>query len=234
MSKFCYWSVADGDHGRMFKTVIASARRHGVEEDFHLWTDINVPGAQLHDLGKLNKDRYLFKLKYLNDKVRQLGYDYFVWLDADTYFVRHPGSFDGLLRDNGWFVQMESDCTSKFVTRSDWWGCPIRWYVHLMRHFGVNSEKVYNCNAGFWIVRKDAICDFYAKAMEFYEYCREELHLVNFTEEPPLAFKGVLPNGNEWRFRDYMSMENWKVNPAIVHCMRSKEALIRAFDINWT
>jgi len=70
-----------------------------------------------------------------------------------------------------------------------------------MRFHGVKSAKIYNCNAGFWIVRKEAIQDFYAKAMEFFTYAREELHLVNFTE---------------------------RVNPAIVHAMRSKDAMIRS------
>jgi hypothetical protein len=262
MSDFCYWSVADGNHGRMMKTLIASARRHGVKEDFHVWTDTNLPDAHLHQLGKFNKDHYLFKLKFLKNQVSKLDYKYFVWLDADNYFVRHPGSFDELLRDNKWFIQLESDCTSKFITRPDWWGCPIRWYTNLlMPHFGVLTEKIYNCNAGFWIVRKEAIEEFYEKAITFFTYCREKLHLVNFTEEPPLAllghfvdnielntfkatnhiwasdwighFKGVLPNGHEWRFKDYMSNETHNINPAIVHCMRSKEAMIRAYYINW-
>ena len=257
MANFCYWSVADGDHAKMIATTIASARRVGVKEDFHVWSDTDIPGAISHPSGAINKDHYLFKFKFLLNEVSKLDFEYFVWLDADNFFVRHPGkgTYDHFLRGNKWFVQLESDCTSKFVTRGDWWGCPARWYPLLMRYHGVKSKRIYNCNAGFWIVRKEAISEFYERTLNFFEFCREELHLVNFTEEPPLAFVGHLvddpeqnnfsstyhiwasdwtgqfgdnlPNGREWWFEDYMSGEKKRVNPAIVHCMRSKDALIR-------
>jgi len=258
--KFCYWSVADGDHGKMFKTVISSARRCGVNEDFHIYTDINIPGAILHETGRFSKDHYLFKLEFLN-RLKELDYDYFVWLDADTFFVRHPGDFRELLRGNKWFVQMESDCTSKFVQRGDWWGCPMKWYILLMRYYGITHPRVYNCNAGFWMVRKESIDEFYKTSIDFFKFCREELHLINFTEEPALAlvghfvdnvelntftktshiwasdwsgvYKNRLPDGDDWYFRDYMTGEKHKVNPAIVHCMRSKKALINGYNIKW-
>jgi hypothetical protein len=243
----------------MMATSIASARLHGVTEDFHVWTDRNIPGAICHASGNFDHRLYLFKLRFLVNEVAKLDYDYFVFLDADNFFVRHPGHgiFDQLLRDNDWFVQLESLCNSKFVHRGDWWGCPIRWYPLLLRYQGVKSEKIYNCNAGFWIVRKPAIATFYEKAMNFFNFAREELHLVNFTEEPPLAFVGHfvdnpelnnfdatcrvwasdwtgqfanrLPTGEHWDFEDYMSGERMRVNPAIVHAMRSKDALMRGF-----
>lgn len=253
---FCYWSIAYGSHASMMMSVITSARKCGVKEDFHVWTDRNIPGAISHPCGIFNKELYLFKFRFLLNEVSKLNYDYFVWLDADNYFVRHPGdgTYDGLLRENKWFVQMESDCTSPFVKREDWWGCPIKWYPLLLRYSGVKSEKVYNTNAGFWIVRKDAIREFYDRTMQFHEFCRSKLHLVNFTEEPPLAFIGhfvddieqntlretsdiwasdwtgnyanALPTGDHWDFEDYMSGEKRRVNPAIVHAMRSKRLLV--------
>jgi hypothetical protein len=244
----------------MMSTAVASARRVGVLEDFHVWSHENVPGAICHRCGSFDHSLYLFKFRFLLEEVSRLDYDYFVFLDADNFFVRHPGegTFDNLLRENPWFVQLESDCSSKFVTRGDWWGCPIRWYPLLLRYHGVRSQRIYNCNAGFWIVRKEAIPDFYAKAMAFYQFAREELHLVNFTEEPPLAyvghfvddpelnnfqsthwvwasdwtgqFGGRLPTGMHWDFEDYMSGQKTRVNPAIVHAMRSKDAMIRGIE----
>ena len=143
-----------------------------------------------------------------------MDYDFFVFLDADNFFVRDPGQgmFQRLLRNNSSFVQLESECTNKFVVRGDWWGCPIKWYPLLLRYHGVKSAMIYNCNAGLWIVRKDAIHEFYTKAMAFFTFAREELHLVNFTEEPALAFVG--------HFVD---------DPAIVHAMLSEAALIQGF-----
>lgn len=256
-NRFCYWSVADGDYAAMMATAIASARRAGVREDFHVWTNRPIPGAICHASGKFDRTLYLFKFRFLLEQVQQLDYDYFVFLDADNFFVRHPGegAFDRLLRQNPWFVQLESQCNSKFVVRQDWWGCPIRWYPLLLRYHGVRAEKIYNCNAGLWVVRKEAVRDFYERAMAFFMFAREELHLVNFTEEPPLAFVGHfvddpelnnfqathwawasdwtghfsdrLPNGSTWDFEDYMSGQRTRVNPAIVHAMRSKSAMLR-------
>jgi len=42
------------------------------------------------------------------------------------------------------------------------------------------------------------------------------------------CFTGVLPDGKPWTFVDYFTGEQFEVNPAIVHAMRSKEALIGA------
>ncbi len=242
----------------MMASAIRSARNCGVQEDFHVWTGSDIPGAITHACGKFDKTLYLFKLQFLLDEVSKLPYEYFIFLDADNFFVRHPGesTFDGLLRDNKWFVQLESHCNSPYVNRGDWWGCPIRWYPLLLRYHGVRSDKIYNCNGGFWIVRREAIAEFYKTTMDFHRFARQELHLVNFTEEPPLAFVGHLvdepekntlaathhvwasdwtghfnnrcPTGEDWDFVDYMSGQRTRVNPSIVHAMRSKSALIQA------
>ena len=45
MPKFAYWSVADGNHAKMMATCIASARLAGVQEEFHIWSDQEIPGA---------------------------------------------------------------------------------------------------------------------------------------------------------------------------------------------
>jgi hypothetical protein len=36
---------------------------------------------------------------------------------------------------------------------------------------------------------------------------------------------GRLPDGNPWRFQDHFAGKEYEVNPAIVHAMRSKDAL---------
>ena len=40
-------------------------------------------------------------------------------------------------------------------------------------------------------------------------------------------FRDRLPDGRSWQFEDYMSGEKHRVNPAIVHAMRSKEIMAR-------
>jgi hypothetical protein len=263
--EFCYWSVATGDHAKMFRTCIISARRVGVTEDFHVWTDepwdtLGDPGVFFHHIEELSNDHYLFKFEYLKEEVSKLDYAYFVWLDADNFFVRKPRPFDKLLRDNKWFVQLESKCEGQFVKRDDWWGVPIKWYKVLLHYRGVPQDQpVYNTNAGFWIVRRESIDEFYNKAIEFYEFGRNELHLLDITEEVALAYIGhfvndwklnvykntnnywasdwtgqyvnKLPMGEVWTFEDYMSGEKNKNSPAIVHLMRAKELLIKGFNI---
>ena len=204
VESFSYWSVADGpEHSAMMATCIASARRVGVKEDFHVYSDREIPGAINHKTGAFDHSRYIFKLEFLKNEVSKLDYSFFVFLDADNLFCRHPGNetFSSLLRSNGWFVQLESEMTSPFVKRDDWWGCQSRLFPILLKYLGVKSEKIWNTNAGFWIVRKEAIQEFYDKAINFYKYCRNNLRLINFTEEPPLAFVGHFvddPEKNTW------------------------------------
>jgi hypothetical protein len=256
--KFCYWTVADGKHALMAKTMIKSARKVGVTEDFYIWTDLpQIEDAIVHSCGQFNKHKYLFKFQFLLNQVKKLDYEYFVFLDTDNYFVRHPGetTYDDLLDGSKIFCQMENDCTSPDVKRGDWWSMPIKFYPQTLRYLGAKSEKIYNTNAGFWIVKKKYIKEFYHKAMDFWLYCKDDLG-IEFTEEAPLAFAGhvmqkdversnldntshiwasdwtgvykdKLPDGTPWQFEDYMTGQKKTVNPAIVHAMRSKDLMVQ-------
>lgn len=254
---FCYWSVADGKHALMMETLINSAREVGVKEDFHVWSDRKIDGAINHDCGNFDKSYYLFKFEFLRKEVSKLNYDYFIFLDADNYFVRDPGDILSICGTSPIFVCMENDCTSPLVKRQDWWGCKIDKYPNIMRSLGVKSDKIYNTNAGLWIVKKDVIEEFYQLGMSFWNYCHHSENLKSFTEEPALAYIGhmlskneienhtlektchiwasdwtksigdKLPDGTPWFFEDFMTGEKRLVNPAIVHVMRNKEALIK-------
>lgn len=253
---FCYWTVADGAHGLMAKTMVASARNCGIKEDFHIWTDLNtVDGAIVHDCGNFDKTLYMFKFKFLKEYVSQLNYDYYIFLDADNYFVYHPGDLAHLMGDQKVFIQMENEITSPKVKRQDWWGCPVDQYKALYEGTGLKLDKIYNTNAGFWIVDRNYIDQFYNIAINFFTYSKN-LGYKHFTEEVSLAFIGhcmqdpenrtldktswlwgsdwtgywskKLPIDKHWRFEDYMTGEERWINPCIVHCMRSKELLIKS------
>lgn len=250
---YCYWSVVDGPYAEMMKTAVHSAREVGVFRDFHIWTDRPIPSATCHDVGELDKSAYLFKLKFLRDHVRKLNYQYFIWLDADTYFVRNPGNILRVLQGAPVHASLECDALSPDNRRPDWWGCSLTQYARLMRAMGVNSRSIFNVNAGFWIVHHDVIETFFELAIHFWEFCDRLGY--EFTEEPPLAYAihmlcgdpyrhtlarhldlwvsdwigcyyDSLPDGRSWMFEDYFSGERSLVNPAIVHAMRSKKALI--------
>jgi hypothetical protein len=252
---FCYWCVADGAYAEMFDAAVRTARAVGVREDIHVWSDRAIAGAVTHAAGGFDKRHYLFKLEFLRDRASQLDYDYLIFLDADTAFVRHPGDPLRALHGAPLHVVLESDCTRWTNRRPDWWGCPLPVFVDLMRRRGVNSRAVFNTNAGFWIVHHDVIGTLVELALEFWHYCKERGY--EFTEEVPLAYVGQMlvgnpyvhtlehhadlwasdwtgvfadriPDGSAWDFVDYLDGTRLRVNPAIVHCMRSKQALVRA------
>lgn len=255
--RFCYWSVASGPYAAMMATTIRSARAVGVDTDFHVWSDRPVPGAMTHPAGDYDPHLYLFKFRFLRDEVARLNYDYFVFLDADTFFVRHPGDVLRALHGAPLHAVLESDCTRPSNVRPDWWGCPLPVFASLMHERGVTSRAVFNTNAGFWIVHHDVIARATELALGFWEFCRTRGY--EFTEEAPLAyvghlfagnprqhtlethpelwasdwtgvFAGRLPDDRVWDFEDYLDGHKIAVNPAIVHCMRSKPELIAASE----
>lgn len=254
MHDLCYWSVGDGRYAAMLETMVRSCRNVGVREDFHAFSDRQIPGTTTHRLGPIDKRHYLFKIELLK-RLESLHYRYFAFLDADNFFVRAPPPLLDLMQLSPIHSALESDCTDAGAKRADWWGCPLPRYVSLMRERGVQSERVYNVNAGFFIVHRDAIRTVCGLVASFWEHSRAAGYL--FTEEAPLAyathmlcgdpdrhqmrnffdvwscdwtgnFDNRLPNGEAWTFRDYMTDEPHLVNPAVVHAMRSKQALVRA------
>lgn len=252
-NKFCYWSVADGRHGVMMRALIKSARKVGVTENFHVWSDQHIPGAITHDAGAFKKDHYMFKIDFLQREVKKLFYDWFVFIDADSYFVRHPGDITRYTMNSPVHVCMESDCVNPGNYRKDWWDCPLPTYCQLMRDKGVKHHKIFNMNAGLWVVHRDVIDTVHRLAYEFWNYADSKGY--KFTEEAPLAyvghmlmanpykhtlkmtpelwasdwlghFKDKIPVDEQWDFHDYMTDEIIKVQPAIVHAMRSKDKLV--------
>lgn len=236
----------------MMEVTIKSARSVGVVEPFHVWSSTPVAGAINHQDPFGSKTSYWFKFECLKEFVKLLPYDFFVWIDADSYFVRNPGNVLTIMQGDPVHSSLESDASSILNVRPDWWGCPLSIYVCLMRQLGVASKAVFNVNAGFWVVHRDAIDTFYDLAYRFLSVARK--YGYDFTEEPPLAYAthmlcsnpslhilrstseywasdwtghyaDRLPDGMPWNFQDYFTEESFSVNPAIVHAMRSKSVL---------
>lgn len=253
MSKFCYWSIGDGEHGLMLRSLVKSARSVGITEDIHLWVDNDIDNCIVHKIepNSFDKKHYLFKLRFLKDYVSKLDYEYFIFLDADNFFVRKPERI--LLTGNSPIhVSLESYCPNQENKRPDWWGCPLNIFETLMRSQGVMNRRIYNCNAGFWIVHKHAVDIVVELCFSFHKHCESKGYI--FTEEAPLSYamhmlcadpeshllvntadvwasdwKGVytdrLPDGKPFDFEDYFTGKQITVNPAIIHAMRSKRVL---------
>jgi len=257
---FCYWTVAFGEkHAKMAYVLVDSARKAGVTADFHVYTDYlkEIPTATVHDSGKIEIGKYMFKFHFLKEQVSKLNYDYYVFLDTDNYFTKNPGDLVEFMGDDKIFVQMENDCSPYRSKRQDWWSCPIADYGKFLREQGAISDTYYNTNAGFFIVAKTAINEFYERTTKFFDAGHKRGY-SGFTEEPALAFVGhvmqnpkkrlfedtcwlwasdwtgqwkdTLPEYKEWQFEDYMSGDKYPVKPCIVHAMRSKDAMIKRYE----
>lgn len=252
---YCYWSVVDGDYSWMMAAVIKSARQVGVFRDFHVWSDRPVAGSIHHPCGQFDKWGCLFKLFFLRDAVQKLDYEYFIWLDTDSWFTRNPGDPLRMMQGSPLHIALEGDLTTPENRRRDWWDCPNDRFVGLMRQRGVRSRHVFNVNGGLFIVHRDAIDTVYRLAFDFWQFSKTQG--FTFNDEPLMAYAmhmlcgdpyrhtlrtsmdfwcsdwtGVfldeLPDSRPWTFTDYFTEERLTVNPAIVHAMRSKRALIAA------
>jgi hypothetical protein len=251
--EFCFWSVATGPYAEMAQCMVDSARSVGVFKTFHLWTDRKIEGAVCHpSRASAVKERYV-QLKLLYTQVRKLKYDYFVWLDADTIFVRHPGDVLRVLHDAPVHASLESNTAQPDPLQPQWGICALPNFTKLMRFKGVRSDAIFTVNAGFWIVHREVIENFCVLAWDFWEFCK--LVGYRFGVEPLLAyvtqmlcgnpylhtlkstadlwapdgvgrFSGSVPQAGGWNHKDPFSGEAFNVNPAIIHAPCSKRALV--------
>lgn len=265
--KLCYWTIGNNDYSYMVKTLVTTARNAGVTDDFHVWTDRKIKGAFTHPLlsseinNYLGKDLYRmeFKLKYLKEML-SFGYDYYIFIDSDSIFVRRPEDPLRLLHGDPMHAFLETDFVENpRLIRSSWWGCPINVLVKTMREMGVKSKRIYNLNAGYFIVHRDYVAEVHELTKKFwhslnklgYDTTEEPLlsyamHLLcqdvenhalkeyhdyyGFYVVPESPFK--LPDGKPFQGEEYFTGEKIMVNPAIVHCYYSKIRLME-FSMNY-
>jgi hypothetical protein len=247
--EICYWAVGDGDSAFMLQTLVDSYRNVGMQDDFHVFSQLQIKGAETHLIGALNTRGFLFKIAFLQTHLKQLGYRYYVYLDADTVFVRKPRPLVELMHQSPIHFFLENPLNGN----KKWWNCTGKQLITLMRDCGVTSKTIYTLNSGCFILRGDAIDTACGLAMDFWEYALGKGY--QFPDEPAWAyamhmlcddpekhllrnnwdiwcsdwegvFAGRLPDGKEWTFRDYMTGEAHHVNPAIIHALRSKDVLI--------
>lgn len=259
MKDLCWWSIGDGEHAKYLQSAVWSARNIAkIQDPIHVWSDMNIHGAETHPVGTFSKSHYLFKFSFLEKEVKKLPYTWFAFFDADTWFLQNPTTLDYILKDDPIHVTLESEVRETSI-RKDWWGIPNSDYIKLMREMGVKTDKIYNTNAGFWIIHKDVISHAVNLAMEFWNKCQKN-GWTKTTEEPPLAYIGHLLAGDinrhvlqktkfvwasdwtgvykdklpekieEWEFTDYMNDYKYKIRTPIVHVMRSKHLLLKHYE----
>lgn len=242
----------------MLQSLMSSIRDVGITHDLLTFSDeplANVISCELDPNIGLDTIQYLWKFHYLS-KLRDLDYDIFVFIDSDHYFVRKPPmDFSELLHGDDWHAFLESPLNAPHTRREDWWNVRNPEMVQLWRDFGVKQKIVYNTNAGFFICKRSFIDHICKVAALFDEH--QKSRGLNLTEETTVAvlchlfsadyqnrfhknymdywasewtgvLKDQIPNGEPWQFEEYMTFEKSMANPAIVHAMRSKSALVEA------
>jgi hypothetical protein len=257
---YCYWSVGDGQFGFLLQTMIDSARRAGVTTDFHVFSDRQIKGATTHLLTKPErklikhgeKFRFDFKLTYLK-RMLQLDYDYFVYLDADSYFTRNPGNPLRWLNNDPAHMFFESNLAEPTaLIRDNWWGIPHSVLIAAMRELGVTSKEIYHVNGGLFIIHRDQIARLISLMDSFWEHLLKKGYKLN-VDEPLFAYamhrmcddpskhllaahldsygmwyeKASNPNGQPFLHCFIMTGLELPANPAIVHCIMNKPAMMK-------
>jgi len=254
--KICYWSISWGEYDYMVQSLVASFQNVGMKDDFITFTEKPVKNCINYRLDKTIKNDQLqfFKFEYLKKCMQKMDYDIYVFIDADHFFIRKPDiTIEDILKGGPWHSFLESPVNTLETKRNDWWGIPNNVLVKMMYQNGVLSEQIRNTNGGFWICDKNFIDQAHYLAYEFHNYLKskgytvpeevsiaylshlmsprlEDRFLENYTNywasDWTEIFKDRIPENKEWLYTSYMTYEKINVQPAIVHAMRSKKALV--------
>jgi hypothetical protein len=249
-SKYCFWSACDGDYGIMMEHCIQTARASGVFKEFHIISDRPLEGCECYDAYQFEKEGALFKLHYLKAGMSRLNFDYFIWIDADTVFVRNPVHLLRLLSKAPIHVPLDLNL-STLIGDVQWKGMSLLKIRELIGHEGVMNQ-VYLGQSAFWIVHHDAIDTVYGLAMAFWHTARAagvsvdasigltyamqmlcadpEAHLLKndldtWASDDTGYFKDALPDGNPWVQRSPFQIVETQIQPAIIHLPQSKKLL---------
>ncbi len=248
--KYCYWSVCDGAYGAMMEHCVRTARHSGVFKEFHVLSDRPLEGCECYDAFQFEKDHGLFKLHYLKVGMSRLNFDYFVWLDADTVFVRNPVDPLGALGKSPIHVPLEVKL-SALSEDAAWQGVSVFRRGDLMRQKGIVSQP-YLCRSAFWIIHHDAIDRVYDLALGFWHKAKDEDLIVDVSAALGYAtqilcadpeahlsvkhreiwasddeglFRNALLDGTPWMWRHPPGTAAVEIRPAIIHLPHTKELL---------
>jgi len=249
------WSVAWGEYRYMMQSLMRSIRAVGLDCDLLTFSDEPLDGVMSVEKDKsIEMDfKQYWKFKYL-PRLADLDYDLFVFIDSDHYFVRKPPKeFSEIIGDDPWHSFLESPINSQETRRGDWWGVANPEMVKVYRGFGVTQRTIFSTNGGFWMCRRQFLNHASSVGLMFRDYQRglgldlpEEVgialmsHMFSRDYETRMhsrnldfwasewtgVLKDKLPDGEPWIFQEYMTNARKSVNPAIVHAMRSKSALV--------
>jgi hypothetical protein len=230
---------------------VRTARAAGVFKEFHVLTDRPLEGCECYDAYECDKAQGLFKLHYLKVGMSRLNFDYLIWVDADTVFVRNPIDILGPLSCSPIHVPLELNLTD-LAEDAEYNGVSCFKLRDLYIEAGILNQP-YLCHSAFWIVRREAIDSVYELAFQFVNHCREsgvtatvdaalgyamqllcadpEAHLL--TRHPEIwagenlrQFEGRPADAKPWGWRHPLAEQVMQVNPAIIHMPRAQAEVV--------
>jgi hypothetical protein len=230
----------------MFERCVRSAREAGVFKPFVALTDRPLEGCDCYDSLGCDKAQGLFKLHLLKAGMSKLPYDYLIWLDADSLFVRNPLNILDTLSRSPLHVPLEFNLSA--MREDQRWGEISCFRLReLFERTGL-SNQVYLCQSAFWIIHREAIDDVFEQAFTFWNLARKEgvtldvsgalgfamqilcadpeAHLVTAHPESWASddldhFNGREPDGQPWPWRHPLAQDAVAVRPAIIHLPRT-------------
>lgn len=255
--KLVIWTYADGDCVWMANGLARSLKEQKIPSEFHVWSPNDVPEADYCHFyrvpaGSAERRYFTFKFDILREAAK-IEADYFLFLDADTICLRDPGDLLRCMGGDPVHAFLEAGLEDD--RRRKWWEVSCGEMADAMRECGLEGA-CYGVNAGAFIIAREAVGKFVDLAEAFRTHLHGKTG-VWVTEEPALAFaaakmareaslhqdihwhdlwgvdwtgefKGRLPDGKPWKWRNYLRENKVStINPAIVHAMRSKEALAK-------
>ena len=176
--RYCYWSVCDGTTAHAMELCVESARKAGVFKEFHVFSDRHIPGCESYDAQDVDKEDGIFKLIYLQAGVSKLLFDYFIWIEPHTRFVRNPRNVLASLHHSPIHVPLLANLSALAANQQVNGNLTSTDYVRVMRESGVQNP-VYHSLSAFWIIHRDAIDRVCELATHFRAASLREGHTMN-------------------------------------------------------
>lgn len=186
---FCYWSIATGKHVEYAKNLVNTARSVGVKEDFHVITDVHViESATTHVVDVYSTHKYMSKIDFLKSIISKLNYDYYVFLDPYSYFIKKPVDIitSCFQHDESVFIPKQIIDTKKYANQT-----LIQKYQHIFTNNGIEVSGIKPIDLNYWIIKKDFVGTLCHIATELFDFGKQE-QTIDHSEYPLLAYVGEL------------------------------------------
>jgi hypothetical protein len=145
---------------------VASARAVGEVRDFHVFCDAPIAGAIGHETPPFPNFHGVYSLLYLKQFVARLDYDFFIYVDSDTLFLRQPEGLLELPRHAPFHIPFETS-TAQIPADAVWEGVRLGAWRDRLRYKDTPNAPYYLVDSGFWIAHHDVI-DQVAELAKYY------------------------------------------------------------------